>query len=264
MLHRLAAFAMLVIVIAPATALADARTEARTHMERAAALHAEGKFAEALTEITIAYSLEPKAERLYAIAQMHVQLGDCAQAITFYRRFLSTRPDDLPKQAAREAVATCKERLAAAEGSTGDPAALDGATVDGAPIDDATATATAPALEPAPSAAPAEAPAPRWYHDKLGLALVGGGVTLGILGLATYSSAVGDLDDAEHAASYAEYADLVDGAGTKRVYATVLTIAALAATGAGVYRLVQRRKETRQLVVAPTADGGMVSVWGSF
>ena len=47
----------------PQAARADARTEALAHTERAFTLHREGHFAEALTELTTAYALEPRAEQ---------------------------------------------------------------------------------------------------------------------------------------------------------------------------------------------------------
>ncbi|MDQ3301573.1 MAG: tetratricopeptide repeat protein, partial [Myxococcota bacterium] len=107
MKHAIAAL-MFLAVASPAMALADAKADAKIHIDKATALHGEGKFAEALEELKNAYTLDPRPELLYAIGQVHVQLGNCPQAITYYERFLSTKPDAGPAGAAREAIQTCK------------------------------------------------------------------------------------------------------------------------------------------------------------
>ncbi|HSK03806.1 MAG TPA: hypothetical protein VK932_21280, partial [Kofleriaceae bacterium] len=125
---------LLVLAAAPGAARADAKAEARLRMERAAELHRDGKFAEALNELTVAYTLDPQPAMLYGIGQLHVALGDCVQAILFYERFLSTRPDPVPAAAASEAIETCRR----------DPDSLK----------------DAPAPEPAPPAEPPPPPPP--------------------------------------------------------------------------------------------------------
>ncbi|MGN6104722.1 MAG: tetratricopeptide repeat protein [Kofleriaceae bacterium] len=244
--HRLASIVVLGLAAAPLTAAADARSDARARIDHATTLHAEGKFAEALQELSIAYTLDPRPELLYGIAQLHFQLGDCDQATTFYERFLSTRPGETAAAAAREAITGCKLRSAEPARGT-----LEG---DAPPIGQP--------LPPGPS--PAAAERPRWYMDKAGLSLIGGGVVLGIAGLWTYDSALGDLDEAEAAKSYGEHADLVDSAHGKRVYAVIFGGVAVAATGVGVYRLIRRRAESRALAIVPTGDGGMVTWLGRF
>ncbi|MEJ7601455.1 MAG: hypothetical protein WKG01_26360 [Kofleriaceae bacterium] len=87
---------------------ADAKADARARIEAASAHHQAGRFKEALDELTIAYTLHPQPDLLYAIAQVHVKLGNCTQAITFYERFLSTHPPDEPADAAREAIEICQ------------------------------------------------------------------------------------------------------------------------------------------------------------
>jgi type IV secretory pathway VirB10-like protein len=107
MMSRLA---LLLVLAFATTASASPKTEAKQHIKKAMKLHGDGKLREALDELTLGYALDPQADVLYAIGQVHVQLGDCAQAISFYERFLSSKP--APKAnaqaAAREAIKVCK------------------------------------------------------------------------------------------------------------------------------------------------------------
>src|SRR5262245_2256399 len=99
----------LVLVIAlPATALADAKTEAKEHIAKATELHGEGRFADALLELNTAYTLDPQPDLLYAIGQLNVKLGDCKQAVLFYKRYLKTKPEKRAAAATKEAIKTCK------------------------------------------------------------------------------------------------------------------------------------------------------------
>jgi type IV secretory pathway VirB10-like protein len=111
MMSRLALLLVLPLALALATtANASPKSEAKQHIKKAMKLHGDGKLREALDELTLGYALDPQADVLYAIGQVHVQLGDCAQAISFYERFLSSKP--APKAnaqaAAREAIKVCK------------------------------------------------------------------------------------------------------------------------------------------------------------
>ncbi len=241
---------LLVTLAAPTVARADARAEARAHVERATALHAEGELADALTELTIAYSLDPQPALLYAIAQIHVQLGQCPQAITFYQRFLSTRPERPAAAAAREAIDVCEHAP---------PPAPPPPEPEPPPVD------VAPRPPPAPPPPIVRAPAPAaWYRDAPGWALVGGGVALAVGGGVTYGLARTDLDDAESAPTYADYARAVDRAHSKRLVASLVAGASVALTGLGAYRLWRHPGETVRVALAPTAGGGVLSWAGQF
>ncbi len=111
MMSRLSLLFSLFLVLAlAATAHANPKTEAKQHIKKAMGFHGEGKLKEALDELTLAYALDPQPDVLYAIGQVHVQLGDCTQAVSFYERFLASKPP--PKKnaqtAAREAIRVCK------------------------------------------------------------------------------------------------------------------------------------------------------------
>ena len=58
----------------------------KKHVDAATVLHAHRHWQEALNELTLAYSLDPQPDLLYAMAQLQVKLGQCPIAITFYGR----------------------------------------------------------------------------------------------------------------------------------------------------------------------------------
>jgi tetratricopeptide (TPR) repeat protein len=246
---------LLLLAAAPRAAQADARREAQAHLARATELHGAGAFAEALTELTIAYSLDPQPDLLYAIAQTHVQLGNCPQAILFYRRFLSTRPERVAASAALEAIEVCETAPPPPEPPP-----------EPEPVVEPPPPPPEPVVEPPPPPPPPPpAPGARpWHRDPLGLALVGGGVVLGAAAGVTYALARGDLDRAEDAPTYAEYVDLVDRGRTRRLVAGVLGGAGVTVAVIGVVRLARRGARSPDVAVVPTAGGGLVSWAGRF
>ena len=243
---RVVAIVLVVLGLTAPRAFAGAKQQAKKKIALAGEHHAAGRFKEALEQLTIAYSLDPQPDLLYAIAQVHVKLGDCISAITFYERFLSTRPPSESADAAREAIEVCK---------TAPPQS------EPAPV---------PVAEPAPIApapvAPPVSDEPRaWYKDPLGLGLVGGGVACGVIGFITYRSATGDLDAADDAATYPEHDELVDKAHGKRTLAAVFAIGGVALVGAGTVRYVMvRERERNAVAIVPTAHGGFVTWGGSW
>jgi tetratricopeptide (TPR) repeat protein len=315
--------------------LADSRTEAQLHVDHATTLHGEGKFAEASAELAVAYALDTRPELLYALGQLQVALGNCSQATAFYRRFLTTRPDEGPAGAATEAIETCaksqpgtpptnakleaKRRIDLATSLHGrgdfqqarselvvayaldpDPKLLfaigqldvkldqcadailfyerftlaNPDLAGSAGATDAIATCktklAAPVAPVAPVAPPPPPPAPpRWYADPIGLGLLAGGLALGVVGGLRYGAALSDLDAADTATTYDRQAALVDSAHSKRTYAAVFGIGAVALTGAAVVRFVMHRPATREsrgvaIVPASGGGGGVVTWSGSF
>jgi hypothetical protein len=238
------AIVLVVLLVAP-PAFANAKKEAQKKIALAGEHHAAGRFKEALEQLTVAYSLDPQPDLLYAIAQVHVKLGDCTQAITFYERFLSTRPPSEPADAAREAIEVC---------STTPP-----------PVEPAPVAPPEPIAQPAPVAPPVVDEPSAWYTDPLGVGLVGGGIVFGVVSLVTYRSATGDLDAADDAPTYPEHVELVDTARGKRTYAAVFAASSVALVGAGAVRYVMvRKRETRSIAIVPTTRGGFVTWSGSW
>lgn len=97
----------LVLTATSRPALASPKDEADALILRARSAHKNGKFAEALDALKTAYVLDPRPELLYAIGQLHLGLGQCSAAISFYERFLSTHPEPGPAWAANQAIESC-------------------------------------------------------------------------------------------------------------------------------------------------------------
>ena len=239
---RLALIGALAIV--PARAAADPRTEARRHIERASSLHAAGNYNDALKEITIAYSLDPQPQLLYAIGQLHVKLDNCEVATTFYRRFLATGPDEREASLAQQAIAHCATRVAPKPAVTTEPLTSE-------PV---------PAPPRIVSAESDRGHAPPRGRDWLGWSLVGGGVAAGIVGGFYYRAALVSRDAADKAASYAIYEDDLRDAHRRRTTSYVLAGGAALLAGAGVLHILLRGDSERAITVIPDR-GGMLATW---
>ncbi|MGE0546879.1 MAG: tol-pal system YbgF family protein [Kofleriaceae bacterium] len=242
------ALAIAVVVVIPVSAWAnDAKQKATQHIEKATALHNQGKFAEALVEMKTAYALDPRPELLYAMGQLHVRLGECDKAITYYERYLTTKPKAATASIAREAIETCR--------SNPPPAVV---TPEPAP------TSPPEPITPPPPPAPTrtivtQAP---WYTDYLGDALVGGGVIAGAIGGVMYVSARGARDDADTATTYNAYEAAIDRAQRRQTYSLVLTGIGVGLMGAGVARYLLGDRSERQpssVRVTAGANGAMIT-----
>jgi tetratricopeptide (TPR) repeat protein len=245
----------LLLILVPAAAFADAKSDAKAHIEKATTFHSEGKYKEALEELTLAYALDPKPELLYAIGQVHVQIGNCSEAISFYERFLATKPAKGPAGAAKEAIQTCKKAPPPVE-PTPDPV-------------------VEPKPDPQPTPVPItdnEQPLPQprtktpFYKDVLGDALVGGGVVAGVLGIVFYTQMNAKLDDAEKADTYKEHDDARDAAASKRTLSIAFGAGGIVLIGAGVARWMLRDTGERpnKVALTPTSDGGLITWFGRF
>jgi len=240
---------LMVLLVAPVQA--DPKSEAKRHLANASEAHKQGRYADARTELNIAYSLDPQPSLLYAIGQVYVMEGKCDLAITFYQRFLDAKPTPAQAAKATEAIETCKKLQPVAN----------------PPVPEPTPVPTPPAASPNP--APAPTPAIQstrspWYRDVLGDVLVGTGVTAGVVGLVLLRGAHADRDAADHATGYQAYNDLVEQAHTKQTYGIVLAAGGGALIAAGVIRYVTRSSttEVRGVALVPTASGGLVT-WGA-
>lgn len=234
------------LVAALATSTHADAPAAQPHIERATELHKEGKYVEALAELEMAYALDQQPNLIYAIAQVHVKLGRCPEAITFYEEFLATKPDAGPAGAAREAIDVCKAAAPPTVAPDPIPTAVDPAPPP--PI-----APTAPGLTPL-------------YKDPIGGALVGAGLITGVVAAVLYSGARSRLDDAETAATYQISEALVDAAARRRTYAAIAGAGAFALVGAGVVHMFVRDRGTteRAVAITPSTTGAFVTWSGSF
>src|SRR5262245_41191978 len=83
--------ALAALALLPATVLAGKKSDAKAHIAKAARAHKEARYHDARNELEAAYNLDPQPDLLYAIAQVDAKLGDCDEAITYYKRFAATQ-----------------------------------------------------------------------------------------------------------------------------------------------------------------------------
>lgn len=258
-MRSLVSVTVIVVVIAIASSTARARVvlvpEAEVHFRLATQATDAGNYADALTELTAAYALDPQPELLFALGQVNRWLGRCADAIAAYEKFLASAPKPNAAAAASDAIETCREHLPRAA-----PARALTPSSSGTPM---SATVTTPPA-PAPQA-PAPEPRP-WYTDVTGDVLVMSGAASGILGLVVYRSAYEDIMRAKVAPSDRSYRALVDDASRKRAYAVALGGGGLALAAAGIVHYILRGRggETASVAVAPMRGGASITWSGGF
>lgn len=256
---------LLVLAGLATTARADEPAiQAKQHLTRALELHQAKKFAESLDEMKTAYALDPKPELLYAIAQLHVQLGQCDRALPFYERFLTSNPKESAAAKAKQAIHICKT-------APPPPAAQpDAPAIDQLPDLDK------PSPNPPSRVGPPNPPPPApnrtaktvmlpWYTDVLGDVLVGAGVIAGGIGVVQYLNARAANDDAAAATTLPERLDHLDDARGKRRIAAIAGGVGGALVIGGIVRFVTRTPATEtRFVVEPAGGGGTVWWRGAF
>ena len=273
--------AVIALALAAHAANADPKAEAKAHIEKAMVLHGELHYSEALEELQLAYALDPQPDVLYAIGQVYVKLERCTDAITYYQRFLESKPPSGPAGAAKEAISVCRKRLAAQPQPKPEPKPEPKPQPDAKPQPEPLPEPKPepkpepePQSQPQPDSNPTPGPEPEarspqpeghsWYADPLGDALVGAGVISGVVGIVLYRGASSDLDSAEHASTYQASLDLIDHAHTKRTEAIVLGGAGVALIGVGIGRLVMHGGSHEAIAVAPTRGGSLVTWSGAW
>jgi hypothetical protein len=83
--------ALICLCLLPRLALADA-AQARVHFERGRTFFEVDEYRKAIAEFKAAHIEKPDPAFLYNIAECHRRLGEVADALVFYRRFLATAP----------------------------------------------------------------------------------------------------------------------------------------------------------------------------
>ncbi len=233
---KLAKLAIAILVAAPLVAHADdSKALAATHIARAQKLHEDRQFAAALDELKTAYALDPQPQLLFGMGQLHVQLGQCTEAINYYQRFIATKPSGELAAQASEAIDACK---------TNPPP----------PVETLPAEPTPPPTPPPVADAEVAATSP-WYADYVGDGLVAGGVVVGVTSLLVYRAAVADRDDADKIVGYQPYANAIAHASTVRTEALVLGVAAVGLAAAGAVHIVLHRSDRSAVGAAVTWTG---------
>ena len=253
-LRLLVAFA--VLTADPTAARGDARADAADHVARATEAHKRGDFANARAELEAAYALDPQPDLLYALGQVHAKLGDCAAAEASFRRFAATQSDPQVARVVEQAIASCQPAAPVVE-PAGDPAEPPApAALPSQP--------SQPAPPPPALVASATARSP-WYRDRLGDALVAGGVAAIAVSVIAYLGARADLDEAEDRVATPElsrYDDLLASARAKRTFAVVLAVAGGVAVMSGGLRFALRDGREPRLSATPVHGGAILSFGG--
>ena len=236
---------LLALAVLARAAVAQPVSAAQPHIDAADAAFQKGEFEEALKELRIAYTLDKQPELLYAIGQVYVRMGNCADAVTFYGRFLDTNPDPDKASKASEAIETCKKLLAEQKPPPPPP----------------------PPPPPSHPAVPTEVDRPPWYSDWLADGLVGLGAIAGGGAIGVTVSAHKDRDRADSRSSYDKYNALIEHANTKQRVGFGLAAASAALVAGGVVRYLFHRDRDRETaamsVTVPSRGAGGVVTWGT-
>ncbi len=256
---RAAAVAVVVALLLSApTARAQADGETKAMNPKAHELlvlgltHFEAKeYEDAIRQFRAGYAVDPRPELLFAIAQAERLSGDCTSAIKAYEMFLESSPEERQAYATTTAIERCRTALGKTEPE--------------------------PEPEPAPAlAAPKAAPAPAfvhdsdslrapWYKDKLGASLLAAGVVSASVGLGYYVASSSDESAAKEAATYGEYADLMDSAERRRNVAWVgLGVGAGLITGAVVRYWLRNDEPDQGVGLSVTGDSAAVVYSANF
>jgi outer membrane receptor for ferrienterochelin and colicin len=170
-LAKIAAGAVLgLIVLSSRGAVADERTEARTHFKKGMAAIAEGHYDVGIEELKSAYEILPHPNILYNIARAYVDTGDLDDAVSYYKRYLEGDPKDRDEVAAM--VSNLQERLrkqqamllesqqtqVGAPSGPGAPPAPGSSTGPGTPTGPGALAPGGPGPGPLPGAAPGTTP----------------------------------------------------------------------------------------------------------
>lgn len=75
-------------------ALADARTEARTHFKKGMDAISAGRYDDGITELQKAYEILPHPNVLFNIGRAYAESGELEQAVVHYRKYLEGNPPD--------------------------------------------------------------------------------------------------------------------------------------------------------------------------
>jgi tetratricopeptide (TPR) repeat protein len=249
------------------------RNTVKAHIDKAMKAHKEGKFDVALDELKAAYSLDPKPDLLFAIAQVYVKLDKCDDAVSYYEKFLATTKDPQAKQVVTQAIDACKSKSPAVSPPVEPKVEVVEPKVE---VVEPKVEVVEPKVEPMgggerkddPFASGRSTTAKRspWYKDPLGDALVIGGVAAAVGGFVMFSGAGSESDKADAATDQDVYRDHRDKAESKEKLGIVFSVAAGVLITGGVVRYVTRggKKQETRVGVTPARDGGFVTLLGRF
>src|SRR5437870_11907026 len=86
--------ALIAALLVAAPALADARADAKRHFREGMSLIAAGQLERGIAELKQAYAIKPHQDVLYDIAKAYIDLGNIPEAISYFKQYLATDPED--------------------------------------------------------------------------------------------------------------------------------------------------------------------------
>lgn len=251
------------IALAPALALAQGTKlapDAQAHLDAALVAYNAKDWPTAIREFDLAYAIDPKPALLYATAQAHRFAGNCPVALTLYKKYLESAPNETQIEAARVGIATCNEPTPKPKPQPVTPPPIVDPVKPAQTVAAAAPTSTEP---PVQDTAPREGGPRPWYKDPLAGALTVSGVVgigVGVSFLVMASSSKSRSETAEFRDDFT--AALDEAESRNRIGGVALAAgSALVITGVVVY--VLRAKGTSSTIAGGT-DGRSVYVAGRF
>src|SRR5262249_33177248 len=117
--NRIQALLAALVLVLPAVALADARSEAKRHFQKGMTLISRGSLDEGIGELREAYAIKPHPNVLYNIARAYLDAGRLKESVELYKRYMASGPADLAQ--VRATVARLEETLKAKEAAEAPP-----------------------------------------------------------------------------------------------------------------------------------------------
>lgn len=217
--------------------------KALEHLSRGNNLYRVRSFEEAVAEYKAGAIIQPAPIFDYNLGQCYRQLGQYADAIWHYERFVRTSTNT-PKhnELARKFVAQMRAEL--------EQKARTEPPTDAAP---ASAPASAPAGPPSEPATPVVVEAPAgWYSDAFGWGLAGAGLLGVSVSGVLFFDASSLRTDASNASTQGEANALYDRADTRALAATIIGIGAAGVLVTGIVKLAIHDRDREHASSAST------------
>jgi tetratricopeptide (TPR) repeat protein len=187
--------------VAVAQALDPDEEAARRHFERGLTHYDAGEYQAALDEFDAVKRFHDSPALDYNIARCYDRLERYQEAVTYYERYVSQKPDAADAAATRERIATLRARLAppaaaprpAPPSETPRPAPTVAPAPAPAPAAAPAAAVTTPAAAPVDNGAPPRSPIRRWAAP---IAIGAGALVTAAIGAGLLGSVKGDYDAA--------------------------------------------------------------------
>jgi hypothetical protein len=258
------------IALSPALASAD---EAADHVAKATRSYNIQDWAHALAEYKQAYTLDPKPETLWAIAQTQRLSGDCRSAILTYKAYMRTA-STAGANAALDFIKTCEADIEAQR------RVVEAATTAPQPQPEPSQTPPPaqpsqpppqPNQQPALQMTPAPKPAgpPGLLSDPLGDTVLGVGVVGVVTGAALLAVGAIDLGDADSKSTSGARNSAVSSAQTDQIIGAIAGGVGVACVALAFWRIRSVHAHAAEhpstsWIIAPHGDGAIAAFTARF